>query len=111
MDREMRGFEFLFALKPLVQNLLHIPLFMLLAILWLQVLQGYGLLSRSRIILTLILSCFIGILNELIQIAVPGRYPSPIDMGLNVVGAIFGVILYHKVERGGDGLIRRLVCQ
>ena len=111
MDREIDGLQFLLALKPVVQNLLHIPLFMLLSILLLQVLQNYKPLSWSRIILALILSCFIGIFNEYIQLFVPGRYPSIIDMGFNTLGAMLGIALYAKLERSGESLIRRLVCE
>jgi VanZ family protein len=111
MDREIDSLQFILALKPVLQNLLHIPLFMLLSILLLQVLQDYKPLSRSRIILALILSCFIGIFNEYIQIFVPGRYPSIIDMGFNTLGAMLGIALYAKLERSGESLIRRLVCE
>ena len=111
MDREIVGLLFLLALKPALQNLLHIPLFMLLSILLLQVLQNNKPLLRSRILLSLILSCFIGIFNEYIQIFVPGRYPSIIDMGFNTLGAILGIALYAKLERSGESLIRRLVCE
>ena len=111
MDRKIEGLQFLLALKPALQNLLHIPLFMLLSILWLQVLQNYKPLLRSRIILALILSCFIGVFNEYIQIFIPGRYPSIIDMGFNTLGAMLGIALYAKLERSGESLIRRLVCE
>ena len=111
MDRKIEGLQFLLALKPALQNLLHIPLFMLLSILWLQVLQNYKPLLRSRIILALILSCFIGVFNEYIQIFIPGRYPSIIDMGFNTLGAMLGIALYAKLERSGESLIRSLVCE
>jgi glycopeptide antibiotics resistance protein len=111
MDRKIEGLQFLLALKPALQNLLHIPLFMLLSILWLQVLQNYKPLLRSRIILALILSCFIGIFTEYIQIFVPGRYPSVIDMGFNTLGAMLGIAFYAKLERSSESLIKRLVCE
>ena len=111
MDRQIEGLQFLLALKPALQNLLHIPLFMVLSILWIQVLQNYKPLLRSRIILALILSCFIGIFNEYIQIFVPGRYPSIIDMGFNMLGAMLGIALYAKLERSGESVIRRLLCE
>jgi glycopeptide antibiotics resistance protein len=111
MDRPIEGLEFVFAIKPTFQNLLHIPVFMVLAILWLQVFQPYEMSVSKKLVLAMVLSSFIGIVTELIQTTVPGRYPSSLDVTFNILGSIFGVVLYCKLERGGDSFLRKMVCQ
>ena len=111
MDRPIEGLGFIFAIEPTTKNLLHIPVYMLLAILWLQVLQPHEMSGRSKIVLVFLLSSLIGILTEVIQTKVPGRYPSALDATSNILGSIFGIALYYKLERSGDSIVRRLVCE
>ena len=98
MDQRVEGFRFVFAIRPTVQNLLHIPLFTALSILWLRALQSYGRAAWESVFLTLLLSSFVGVLNEFIQIVVPGRYPSLVDTIMNVLGSILGIVLYQVVR-------------
>jgi VanZ family protein len=60
--------------------------------------------------LVLILSIGFGILNEFIQMAIPGRYAGTTDLGLNTIGALTGVLIYSWLERGKVGFFRRIVC-
>ena len=111
MDRPIEGLEFVISIKPTVQNLLHIPVYTLLAILWLQVLQPYEISASKKLVLAIVLSSLIGILTEFIQIAVPGRYPSLLDTTFNVMGSGLGIVLYYRLYHASDSFIRRLVCQ
>jgi glycopeptide antibiotics resistance protein len=111
MDRPIEGLEFVISIKPTVQNLLHIPVYTLLAILWLQVFQPYEMSMSKKLVLAIVLSSLIGILTECIQIAVPGRYPSLLDTTFNVMGSGLGIVLYYRLYHTSDSLIRRLVCQ
>jgi len=111
MDRPIEGFEFVISIKPTVQNLLHIPVYTLLAILWLQVFQPYEISVSKKLVLAIVLSSLIGIMTELIQTTVPGRYPSLFDTTLNVLGSGLGIVLYYKLHRTSDSFIRRLVCE
>ena len=104
MDRDIRGLQFIIDLKPLIQNLLHIPAFALLSILWLQVVRNH-MNGQKQILCVLSLTIGFGILTELIQITIPGRYPGIMDIGLNTIGSILGIILYYKLEKAGDSLI------
>lgn len=110
MDRGIEGFEFLFVIKPAFQNLLHIPVYMVLAILWLQVFQPYEISASKKLAFAMVLSSFIGIMTECIQMAVPGRFPSSLDVTFNILGSFVGVALYHKLDRSRDSIVRRLVC-
>lgn len=111
MDRPIEGFEFIILMKPTVQNLLHIPVYTLLAILWLQVFQPYEISVSKKLVLATVLSSLIGIVTELIQTTVPGRYPSSLDITFNMLGSILGVVIYNKLEHSGDSFIRRMVCE
>jgi glycopeptide antibiotics resistance protein len=111
MDRDIEGLRFLIELKPLVQNLLHIPMFAILAILWLQISKQYEIEGKKRIVLILLLSFGFGILNELIQLTIPGRYAGILDMGLNTIGVLCGIALYVLLEKSKPGLLRKIVCE
>jgi len=81
---------------PAIQNLAHIPLFGILALLWYRSLStwiGKGpLLSGSAFLLA---SGF-GILDEWHQLYVPGRYASFTDIALNILGAAFAIWLLSR---------------
>jgi len=111
MDRPIEGLGFIFAIEPTTQNLLHIPVYMVLAILWLQVLQPHEMAGRRKVVLVFLLSSLIGIVTELIQTSVPGRYPSLLDTTFNVMGSGLGIVLYYRLYHTSDSFIRRLVCE
>ena len=111
MDRDVKGLQFIIELKPTIQNLLHIPMYIVLAILFLQILQNYRIEGwKANILVFLGAGCF-GIISEIIQIVVPGRYCGLTDIGLNLIGAIVGIFIYNIVGKIKPGLIRRVVCE
>lgn len=100
MDGSSKTFAIFMDLKPTIQNLLHIPIFALLSILLLQVLDGFGIQNRKKIIISMSALFVFGILNELLQILVPGRYPGIMDIALNILGALLGIwIFFHLVHK------------
>ncbi|MBW1793374.1 MAG: VanZ family protein [Deltaproteobacteria bacterium] len=105
MDREIKGLQFVIGLKPTIQNLLHIPAYAILSILCLGLLKSCKIRRSTRIWLVVVSVVGFGILNEFIQMVIPGRYAGVMDMGLNTVGSILGIILYYKLEKAGDSLI------
>jgi VanZ family protein len=111
MDRQITGLQFVIDLKPTIQNLLHIPAFMIFAILCLQVLKNFQIHGWKRNVLVILGAGFIGLLSEVIQIAVPGRYGGLADIGLNFIGAISGILIYSWAEKAKPGLLRRIVCE
>jgi hypothetical protein len=89
-------------LPPEVQNLLHVPLYGMLG--WL---YGWSLTAwiggrRARTIAAIVTAGFVGIVDELYQTTVPGRYGSLTDLLLNVVGVVLGLWLYEWA-RGAAG--------
>ena len=111
MDRDIKGLQFIIDLKPTVQNLLHIPMYIVLAVLFLQILQNYQIEGWKGNVLVLLASGFFGIINEVIQIVVPGRYGGLTDIGLNLIGTMVGILIYNVVGKIKPGLLRRIVCE
>jgi glycopeptide antibiotics resistance protein len=77
---------------PALQNLLHIPVFGILAWLWHRTLRAWIHTPRRLIAWTLALSAGYGVLDELHQLQVPGRFASLTDMVLNILGT--GIALW-----------------
>lgn len=110
MDREISGLRLIIAMKPELQNLLHIPMFAVLSILLLQVLSGYDMSPARRTAILLGVAVSFGIINEMVQIFIPGRYAGVPDMVLNLIGIFIGILLYKVLRRTTPNFLRRLVC-
>jgi len=83
--------------EPQWQNLLHIPLFALLQILWLQAFTRIGRHGVPVMLVCLAISLIYSVVDELHQLYVPGRYASLSDMGLNALGVFLGSILFSCI--------------
>jgi VanZ family protein len=77
----------------------------------LQIFQNSHIADWRRNALVLLGAGLIGILSEMIQIVVPGRYGGMADIGLNFIGTIAGILIYSFIEKVKPGLIRRIVCE
>ncbi len=110
MDPGASHFRVLLKVKPTLQNLMHIPAYAALTILWMQVFAQYGRKGLSRIIPALLVSSGFGLANEVAQSLIPGRYASLTDALTNLFGAGLGVLVYVTVERISPGRIRSLIC-
>ena len=97
-------------LSPIIQNMLHIPMFAALSILFLQIARNYDLGRRKAGVLTFVFCGIFGLLNEIIQTFVPGRFGGLMDIGLNSMGAIAGIIIYFSVEKSRPGMIYKIIC-
>jgi VanZ family protein len=111
MDRQIKGLQFVIDLKPAIQNLLHIPMFAILSFLFLLILQGFQIEKWKRNAIVLLSSGLFGLINEIIQISIPGRYGGLTDILLNFAGAILGIVVFGLAEKSKSGLIRRIVCK
>jgi VanZ family protein len=77
-------------------NLMHIPMY---GVLTLVALHYFDCIRFSRLAgaaVSAVIAMSVGILNEILQIFVPGRYGSLTDIVLNVFGIIAGMVLYRK---------------
>ena len=81
------------SLPPTLQNLLHIPLFAVLAWLWQQALWQPVPRARFRDLLAVMITVGYGFLDEWHQSFVPGRTASLTDVAFDSLGALIGVIV------------------
>jgi len=80
---------------PALQNLLHIPLFGILAWLWCRTL-GCWFTNRGVLLsLSFLFAAGYGVIDE-IQLQVPGRYASLTDIALNALGAVLVLWLLNR---------------
>ena len=91
---EYTGMNFIMSIDPALQNLLHIPLYGLLSYLWFRALKMIGLSILFLIIVGILLTAFYGVLDEIHQTFVIGRYGSFSDLVLDFVGAVCGAFIY-----------------
>ena len=110
MDAGAKQLRFLAAVAPDIQNLMHVPAYALLAVLWMQVLTQWGRRDGDRVAATVCAAVGFGLVVELAQVFIPGRYASLTDGLVNTLGACLGVLVYLGVERCSPGRIRRLIC-
>jgi len=82
--------------SPTIQNLLHIPAYGFLALLWIFTLRGHGLSTQRSILLAILLSAAYGAVIEILQILIPGRFASFMDFFLNLTGILLFVWLYQR---------------
>jgi len=79
---------------PTIQNLLHVPVYGLLALLWIFTLRAYGAAEHRSILLAILLSAAYGGILECWQLWIPGRFASPMDFFLNVTGILLFAWIY-----------------
>jgi len=84
---------------PAVQNLLHIPLFGILAWLWWRSLGAWNMRHGSGLTAAFILAAGFGVFDEWHQLHVPGRYASFTDISLNCAGVVLALWWVHRGKR------------
>lgn len=113
-ETESRGLQFFVNFNPTIQNLLHIPAYALLSILLLDISKEYQALKRRKILSVFGFCGFFGILNEIIQMAIPGRFGGLTDIALNIIGTCLGILIYlfvnTKMGKDLTQFIRHRIC-
>jgi VanZ family protein len=95
VDEPLRG------LSPLLQNLLHIPLYAILAGIGFWALAGYTEQRGYKTGLTLLMVLAFSIIDETYQATVPGRTSSLMDVALDVTGGILALVVLTRMGRPG----------
>jgi VanZ family protein len=83
------------SLTPTIQNLLHIPAFAVLALLWCRILPT----TTGGAVSVLLMTGGYGAYDEWFQLGVPGRYGSLTDWVLDLFGAMAGILLYRYLVK------------
>ncbi len=84
---------------PAIQNLLHIPLYGILAWLWYRTLAGWITPLPVVYLLVFVVTAGYGVLDEWHQLTVPGRYASLTDIALNTLGSTVALWLIARSRR------------
>lgn len=95
---------FLGLVPPTLQNLLHIPLFGLLAYSWARTLTRLGNGVALALAAAGVIAFGWGVLDEWHQLYVPGRYGSLTDVLLDGVGVACGLLVFYRARRGAHDL-------
>lgn len=95
-DDSTRFSSFFDQINPGVQNLMHIPLFAGLTILWVLTLLNYKMILRKILFYSFFISWSYGLFDEFHQFYVPGRYPGLIDVILNTLGIVLVLTIFIK---------------
>ena len=86
--------------SPPIQNILHLPAYGLLGLLWIFTLRTRGFPENRSIRIAILVSSAYGGLMEIYQIWVPGRFPSFFDFFVNVAGILLFVWVYQQMKMG-----------
>ena len=97
-DGSTPGFGFIGLIRSDLQNALHIPMFFALTLILMIFLQRFEKRIHNRILFAFVLSNYVGILNEGLQMLIPGRNASLGDIWLNLVGTALGLVFYFGVR-------------
>ncbi len=85
-----------FAISSIIANLLHIPLFGLLAFLWIKAFDNKKVYINKAIIYTIIITIVYAAFDEFHQSFVPGREMSLGDFAMDTLGCIAAIYLYRR---------------
>ncbi len=75
----------------LLRKVAHVAFFFFLTLVIYLLLRHYIRRTWLAILTTFVLSSLVGVLDEYHQSFVPGRFASPIDVAINLVGIILGI--------------------
>lgn len=77
-----------------VADMLHIPAYGLLALLWIFTVRDYGVTKYRSMYVAFLVASLYGVLTELHQAWIPGRLPSASDVMFNVIGSLIFIWFY-----------------
>jgi len=80
--------------SPTVADVLHVPAYGLLALLWIVTLRDYGMTEYQSMCVAFLVASGYGALTELNQVWIPGRFPSAFDVMSNIAGSLIFIWLY-----------------
>lgn len=75
---------------PSWQSLLHVPAYFVLAALWWRTLRTQKWATHTSLIAAVLIAAGYGLLDEVHQYFVPGRFLSLTDVAMNLLGSLLG---------------------
>lgn len=86
------------SVAPSFQNMLHLPAFGLLTLLWIWTFQNYRFRDRTSLAFAISIAALYGAGLELYQGLIPGRFPSMSDFFLNLLGIFLFAWMASRFE-------------
>jgi len=86
------------SLNAIVNNFLHIPAYGILVFLWFRALHQKSRSKHRSLFYAVGITMAFGILQELVQSFVRGRFVSLADIGLNTIGIALAVLYIHRYQ-------------
>ena len=93
-----QAFEPIF-INSIIANMAHIPLFGLLAFLWMKAFDNKKVRFNKAIIYTIIITIVYAAFDEFHQSFVPGREASLGDFAMDTLGCIAAIYLYRRKNK------------
>ncbi|RLC24794.1 MAG: hypothetical protein DRH21_04935 [Deltaproteobacteria bacterium] len=87
-----------FSLNAIVNNFLHVPAYGILMFLWFRALRQKFHSKHRCFFYAVGITMAFGILQELVQSFVRGRFVSLADIGLDTIGIALAVLYIHKYQ-------------
>lgn len=81
--------------RQIISNFLHIPAYAIMAYL---VMRCFSIISYKIYVISFAISTSHGVLIEFLQIFVPHRTASLMDVGLNSIGILSTLLFYYKLN-------------
>lgn len=90
-------------IRSVIMNLMHVPMYGGLTLVSLYYFECIRFSRPFNIGVTALVAMSLGILIEVFQMYVPGRYGGVFDIGLNTAGMIGGMVLFFTILRRPGG--------
>lgn len=84
---------------PPIQNLLHVPIYAVLSLLWLNALTKKTIATGQHYVMAIAISMAWATFEETYQTLIPGRYGSVSDLVLDVLGVLTGALVFYWGQR------------
>ena len=81
-------------IKQIIHNLAHIPIFGILAFLWIRTFDKNRIQLKKAFLYTVVITVFYAVLDEFHQLFVLGRDASVGDIFLDITGCLVGMYAY-----------------
>jgi VanZ family protein len=85
-------------MRSVIFNLMHVPMYGVLTLVSLHYFDYIRFSRGAGAAVSVVIAMSVGVLVEVLQIYVPGRYGSLSDIGLNAAGIVGGLILFFKIR-------------
>jgi len=90
-------------IMSVITNLMHVPMYGVLTLVSLYYFECIRFSRPGGAVVSALIAMAVGVVVEVLQIYVPGRYGSFSDIGLNTVGMVGGIGVFFRIRRKTGG--------